>query len=184
MATPLPPPLSRTPRKPATAATAKPNINKKEFSPKLSLGGLNLNVFSHSGNTAAAPAAADTGNGSTTTAAKGLPGSDFMSNEDIHRYCEAGRKLARTRSVTSAFDAEALEAMLRQIPDTSGSMGGARMRARRVARWAKRIAKAEQMIGKWYAALFAAFEREYESEINKLGRGRTQPKPRAAFTFR
>ncbi|MBQ1163620.1 hypothetical protein KBZ21_37110, partial [Streptomyces sp. A73] len=77
-----------------------------------------------------------------------MPGSDFLSNEDIRAFCEDGRKKARTRAVERALDAERLEGRLRNIPDTSGSMGGARARARRVTRPLRRVAQAEKLIAK------------------------------------
>lgn len=105
----------------------------------------------------------------------GAPGGDFTSNEDIRAYCEWSRKQARDRSVATAMDIDMLEARLRSIPDVTGSMSGARSRAKRVARWGRRIAQAEKLIAKWYAALYGAFEREYEAELVKIGRGRRGP---------
>lgn len=121
------------------------------------------------------------GNGA---AAKGMPGGDFTSNEDIQAYCEHGRKDARKRAVERSLDAAVLEGRLQNIPDTMGSMSGSRARARRVVRWLKRIAQAEKLIAKWYAALFAAFEREFESELMKIGKGRQQQKPNHRFNWR
>ena len=68
-----------------------------------------------------------------------------------------------------------LEARLKCIPDVTGSMNGARARAKRVVRWGRRIAQAEKLIARWYAALYGAFEREYEAELVKIGRGRRGP---------
>lgn len=116
--------------------------------------------------------------------AKGAPGGDFMSNEDIRAFCEAGRKDARIRAVNRALDAATLEGRLANIPDQYGSMAGSRSRARRVVRWLKRVAAAEKMIARWYAALYAAFEREYESELMKIGRGRMQGPTRQPFSWR
>ncbi|MCX5137601.1 plasmid transfer protein TraA [Streptomyces sp. NBC_00340] len=117
-------------------------------------------------------------------AAKGAPGGDFMSNEDIRAFCEAGRKDARIRAVNRALDAATMEGRLSNIPDQYGSLSGSRARARRVVRWLKRVAAAEKMIARWYAALYAAFEREYESELMKIGRGRTQVQHRQPFNWR
>ncbi|MDR3082126.1 MAG: hypothetical protein LBV60_14580 [Streptomyces sp.] len=117
-------------------------------------------------------------------AAKATPGGDFTSNEDIQAYCEHGRKDARKRAVERALDAAMLEGRLQNIPDTMGSMSGARARARRVVRWLKRIAQAEKLIAKWYAALYSAFEREYEAELMKIGKGRQQQKPHSRFNWR
>lgn len=117
-------------------------------------------------------------------AAKGVPGGDFTSNEDIQAYCEHGRKEARKRAVERALDAAMLEGRLQNIPDVMGSMSGARARSRRVTRWLKRIAQAEKLIAKWYAALYSAFEREYEAELMKIGKGRQQQKPQNHFGWR
>jgi hypothetical protein len=115
---------------------------------------------------------------------KGAPGGDFLSNEDIRAFCEDGRKKSRQRAVERSLDAEMLEGRLRNIPDTYGSMSGARARARRVTRHLKRIAQAEKLIAKGYAALYSAFEREYESELMKIGKGRQQQKPSPRFHWR
>jgi hypothetical protein len=118
------------------------------------------------------------GGRSGSAKAKGLtgaPGGDFLNNEDIRAYCEWSRKQARDRSVATAMDVDMLEARLKSIPDVTGSMSGARARAKRVVRWGRRIAQAEKLIAKWYAALYGAFEREYEAELVKIGRGRRGP---------
>ncbi|MFD4921168.1 plasmid transfer protein TraA [Streptomyces goshikiensis] len=114
---------------------------------------------------------------------KSAPGSDFTSNEDIHAYANHGRKLYRDRSGLTAMDAEALVTILRHIPDTSGSFAGARIRAAKVARPLKRIAALEKTIAKLYVALYAGFQREFEAELNKIGKGRAQQAPRTPFNW-
>lgn len=147
--------------------------------------GLNITVVKQTGGSGGNGA----GQSGTTTAgpagsgASGTPGSSFMSNADIRTFCEHVRKNARTRTTERAMDAEQLQAVLQTIPDLNGSLGGSRARARRVSRHLKRIAKAEQLIAKEATALFAAFEREYESNARTVGRGRPAPAPRAKFTF-
>lgn len=111
------------------------------------------------------------------------PGSNFSSNEDIHAYANHGRRTARDRASELAMDAEALETILRMIPDASGSFAGARIRAMKVARPLKRIAAAEKLIAKLYVQLYATFQKEYEAELNKVGKGRTRQQPRAPFTW-
>lgn len=128
-----------------------------------------VNVMKNGG----APTAATAGQNGTST---GTPGGDFMSNEDIRAFSEHARKAARKRAVERALDAEMLEARLRNIPDQYGNMSGSRARARRVSRHLKRIAQAEKLIAKYAAALYAAFEREYEAELMKIGKARTQQK--------
>ncbi|MCQ8195426.1 plasmid transfer protein TraA [Streptomyces rugosispiralis] len=158
---------ARAPR-PAPGRSPKYNIEKINLMPDVS--GLvpplsfNYTKVVHNGG----------GRGSGSTPAKSAPGSDFLSNEDIRAYCEWSRKQARDRSTTTAMDIDMLEARLKSIPDVTGSMQGARARAKRVARWGRRIAQAEKLIAKWYAALYGAFEREYEAELVRIGRGRTQ----------
>ncbi|WP_327300403.1 plasmid transfer protein TraA [Streptomyces goshikiensis] len=124
-------------------------------------------------------------NGSAAPAAapKGAPGSDFTSNEDIHAYSNHGRRQARDRASLTAMDAEALQAILKNIPDASGSFAGARIRAMKVSRPLKKIAAAEKLIAKLYVQLYAGFQREFEAELNKVGKGRVQKQPRAPFTW-
>jgi hypothetical protein len=110
-----------------------------------------------------------------------IPGSDFMSNEDIRAFCEYLRKEARNRATERAMDADHLEAVLKTIPDLGGSLGGARARARRVSRWMKKIAAAEKNIQKYAASVYATFEREYESDLRKIGKARHQVKPSRNF---
>lgn len=119
-----------------------------------------------------------------TSGKSGVPGASFMSNEDIHAFAEHVRKEGRTRAAERAMDAEQLEEVLRHIPDTNGSLVGARMRARRVSRHLKRIAKAEQLIAKEGAALYASFEREYDAELRKVGRGRPAQSKPSGFGWR
>lgn len=130
---------------------------------------------------APAPAVGPTGAGSA--AATGTPGGDFLSNEDIHAYCEAGRKAARQRAVERALDAAVLEGRLGSVPDSLGRASGSRMRARKVSKHLKRIAAAEKLIAKWYAVMYGTFEREYEAELLSISRGRTK-QPRQHFRWR
>lgn len=116
------------------------------------------------------------------TSAKGTPGGDFMSNEDIHAWSESIRKDGRRRAVERALDAEHLESVLRHIPDSTGSAAGAWMRARRVSRHAKKIARAEQAIAKAAAQMYAQFQREYEAELRKVSAGRPAQQ-RTRFQF-
>ncbi|MFJ6316053.1 plasmid transfer protein TraA [Streptomyces californicus] len=113
-----------------------------------------------------------------------VPGSDFMSNEDIRAFCEYLRKDSRNRATERAMDADHLEAVLRTIPDASGSLHGSRPRARRVARWLRKIAAAEKNIQKYSAMVYGTFEREYESDLRKVGKGRHQPPPASKFGWR
>lgn len=145
---------------------------------KTKIGGFNPTVSVNIGKGAAPAADANAGG----SGSKGTPGGDFMSNEDIRTWCEHVRKQARNRAVERSMDAEQLQAVLRHIPTSDGSMGGALMRARRVSRHLRRIARAEQVIAKAAAAAYAQFEREYEAELRKVARARPQ-QPAARFSF-
>ncbi|WP_225794759.1 plasmid transfer protein TraA [Streptomyces aculeolatus] len=172
MATPIPRPSAPAPNgRPTPNGRGRPSAP----APKIKNGGgfntsLNptINITKIQGG---APAPAVTKDGQ-----QGSPGGDFMSNEDIRAFSEYVRKAARKRAVERALDAEMLEARLRNIPDGYGSMSGSRARARRVSRHLKRIAQAEKLIAKYGSALYAAFEREYEAELMKIGKARTQQK--------
>lgn len=121
------------------------------------------------------------GNGGTGT--KSIPGADFTSNEDIRAFSNHLRKEARNKAVERSLDAEQLEAILRNIPDQHGTMAGSRARARRVSRHLKRIAAAEKLIAKLATGLYSSFEREFDAELTKIGRGRVQPQPRTPFSW-
>lgn len=137
-----------------------------------------LNISVGGGTAQGSPAAA-----AAAASAKGTPGGDFMSNEDIHAWSEHIRKEGRRRAVERALDAEHLESVLRHVPDSSGSMAGSLMRARRVTRHLKKIARAEQAIAKAAAQAYAQFQREYEAELRQVGKGRTVQQQRSRFQF-
>ncbi|MGQ4353190.1 plasmid transfer protein TraA [Streptomyces drozdowiczii] len=113
-----------------------------------------------------------------------IPGSDFMSNEDIRAFCEYHRKQSRNGATELAMDADHLVTVLRTIPDTTGSLSGSRARARRVSRWLKKAAAAEKAKQKYFAALYGTFEREYESNLRRVGKGRTQAQRPTKFGWR
>ena len=141
---------------------------------------INVNDKGHPTNNTAGQAGQQGGNGQ----GKGTPGADFMSNEDIRAFSEHLRKEARNRAVTRSMDAAQLEARLRNIPAADGRMHGSRARARRVTRYLKLIAAGEKAIAKWSTALYSAFEREFEAELIKIGKGRTQPRTGQRFNWR
>lgn len=118
------------------------------------------------------------GGGGGRTSPRDTPGSGFSSDEDIRAYCESVRKDSRPRAVLRSMDAEALEAVLRQIPDVQGSMGASRARARRVTRHLRRIAAAEKLIAKQAGAMWATFTREYEAQLPQVSSGRPRSEPR------
>lgn len=174
MATPTRPNMRKVPT-PQSAGTK--NINKTG-------GGFNLKPtlnITVAGGPQAAGAPAQTGGGQGQ---QGTPGGDFTSNEEIRAFAEYVRKQARNRAVERSMDAAQLEARLRNIPSSDGSMSGARARARRVTRYLKLIAAAEKAIAKWATALYSAFEREYEAELIKIGKGRAQTQQTQRFNWR
>jgi hypothetical protein len=175
---PVPPVPTVKPRTtaPPTAVTKTRNGGGLNITPSINPS-VNINLQKNVGTQA-------NGTGANGAAGKGMPGGDFMSNEDIRAYSEHGRREARKRAVERSLDAAMLEGRLQNIPDAMGSMSGARARARRVTRWLKRIAQAEKLIARWYAALYAAFEREFEAELMKIGKGRMQQKPHSRFNWK
>ncbi|MEU7177250.1 MULTISPECIES: plasmid transfer protein TraA [Streptomyces] len=170
------PPRPTTPPSAGTKHITK-NRNGGGFNPSI-----NPSLTIGMPGTKSAPAAAA---GPAPSARGGsVPGADFMSNEEIQKFCEYLRKEARTRATERALDADHLEAVLSAIPDLSGALGGARARARRVSRHLKRVAAAEKNIQKYLAATYATFEREFDSELRKIGKGRIQPPKRTPFGWR
>ncbi|MFI7274113.1 plasmid transfer protein TraA [Streptomyces sp. NPDC049879] len=141
---------------------------------------LTININKNSGRPAGTPIGQSAAGQAADQAA---PGAEFMTNEDIRSFSEHVRKVARNKAVERSMDAEHLAQVLRHIPTADGSMAGARMRARRVARHLKAIASAEKLIAKQAAALYASFEREFESDLRKVGKARPAKQPRAPFTF-
>lgn len=172
-----------TPPRPRTAPTAgaAPSTMKSKtgggFNPSGSVAFNKTTIINGGGSTAGQPGAGPGTGGK-------VPGSDFMGNEDIRAFCEHHRKQSRNGATELAMDADHLEAVLRTIPDANGRLNGSRARARRVSRWLKKAAAADKAKQKYFASLYGTFEREYESELRKIGKGRTQPKPRQPFGWR
>ncbi|RBL85109.1 hypothetical protein DDE05_19345, partial [Streptomyces cavourensis] len=100
-----------------------------------------------------------------------------MSNEDIRAFCEHHRKQSRNGATELALDADHLETVLRAIRDPNGTIGGSRARARRVTRWLKKAAAAQKAQQKYFAALYATFEREFDSNLRTVGKARSQQRP-------
>ncbi|WP_405699109.1 hypothetical protein OG209_05305 [Streptomyces sp. NBC_01383] len=171
-----------TPPKPTNGATtaSPPTVNNSKtgggFNPSVSLGFTKVTQKGAAGTVG--QQAGPGGTAATGTGGK-IPGSDFMSNEDIRAFCEYHRKKSRNGATELAMDADHLEAVLRAIPDLTGSLGGSRARARRVSRWLKKAAAADKAKQKYFASVYATFEREYDSDLRKVGKGtrspRTQP---------
>ncbi|MEW1754718.1 plasmid transfer protein TraA [Streptomyces angustmyceticus] len=124
------------------------------------------------------------GGGAAAGGRRGVPGADFMSNDDIRAFCEYIRKDSRNRATERSMDADHLEAVLKTIPDSMGSRSGARARARRVSRWLKKIAAAEKNIQKYAAMTYGTFEREYEANLRSISPGRPKQQHRQPFNWR
>ncbi|MDI5967150.1 plasmid transfer protein TraA [Streptantibioticus silvisoli] len=125
------------------------------------------------------PAPAPVGRGRENS----IPGSSFATDDDIRAWCEAVRKDSRTAATERSMDADLLESVLKTIPDTTGSRQGSRARARRVSRWAKKIAAAEKAKQKYAATLYGTFVREYETELARVSAGRPKQPARRTFQF-
>jgi len=82
------------------------------------------------------------------------------------------------------MDADHLESILRTVRDPNGTLGGSRARARRVTRWLKKAAAADKAKQKYFASLYATFEREFESDLRKIGKARGQQRPARPFGWR
>ncbi|MDI3408315.1 plasmid transfer protein TraA [Streptomyces cavernicola] len=123
------------------------------------------------------------GKGPAGTSKGGVPGADFMSNEDIRAYCEYRRKKARDLATELAMDFDYLQAALATIPDVNGSRSGARGRARRVARPGKKAAAAAKNMQKYFAQIFGNFEREFDSALRQVGKGRIQERNKVSSKF-
>ncbi|MFF1650153.1 plasmid transfer protein TraA [Streptomyces sp. NPDC058240] len=146
------------------------------FNPSLNLTVNEKVAMPHSVGQPGTPGAQQVGGGK-------VPGSDFMSNEDIRAYCEHYRKRARNLATEMAMDADHLEAVLRTIPDPAGALGGSRARARRVTRWLKKASAAQKAQQKYFASLYGTFEREFESNLRSI-KARQQQKPARTFGWR
>lgn len=165
---------ARRERRTQVVQRSRSQTKKRSLTININKGGAQSTVGSSGG--------AQNGSGASDSA---LPGSDFNSNEDIRAFSNALRAQARRRAIERSMDGEQLREVLRHIPGADGSKSGSRARARRVARHLTVIATAEKLIARHSTALYAAFEREFESDLSKVGRGRTdrERKPAGDFKF-
>ncbi|WP_432008705.1 plasmid transfer protein TraA [Streptomyces bacillaris] len=168
------------PRRPPTNGTHPGGVDNSKnrtgggFNPKVGLT-LNKTVVQGAGTVGGAGTGAGTGGK--------VPGSDFMSNEDIRAFCEHHRKEARNGATELALDSDHMETVLRAIADPNGTLGGSRARARRVTRWLKKAAAARKAEQKCFSALYATFEREYDSNLRTVGKARSQQRPTRNFNW-
>lgn len=105
---------------------------------------------------------------------------EFFTNADIRNYCEQGRAAFLQLSFELAMAAEVLQAVLKEVPDADGRPFGSQFRARRVARHLKKAADDAKDAAANAARTYAAFQREYDPELNRTGRPRP---PRRSFDF-
>lgn len=176
-------PTVNQPRQPRN--TSAPTVNKTRvgggFNPSVNPS-FNISMTKNgtqgtTGNSAGQAASAPSGRGGS------VPGADFMSNEDIRAFCEYHRKKSRNEATELAMDADHLEAVLKTIPDTTGSRSGSRARARRVTRWIKKASAAKKNSQKYFAMAYGTFEREFEPELRTINKARPKQNHRAPFKF-
>ncbi|MEU9764021.1 plasmid transfer protein TraA [Nonomuraea sp. NPDC003707] len=111
-----------------------------------------------------------------------LPAPEFTSPAQIRNYCNTLRAAAVMLSIEVAMGAEILKGVLSTVPDPEGRMGGAQRRAFKVHRKLQRSADELRNAAKLAAATYAAFQQEYEEEINRV-RHRARPQqPRMNWT--
>ena len=172
-----------TPPRPRTAPTNGTQPSSVTNSKSRTGGGFNPSL-GVSVNKTVVQGAAGAGSGTAGGTGGKVPGSDFMSNEDIRAFCEYHRKQSRNGATELAMDADHLESILRTIRDPNGTLGGSRARARRVTRWLKKAAAAEKAKQKYFASLYGTFEREFESDLRTIGKARAQQNPTRSFGWR
>lgn len=115
-----------------------------------------------------------TGGGAAVPAQRGghsdaaLPAPDFTSPADVRNYCNALRALMVGVSFEVAMGAEILKGVLGTVPDPEGRLGGSKARAWRVSRKLTKAADSAAAAAKNAAACYAAFQQQYEEEINRV----------------
>lgn len=169
--------MANTPPPRGAATGGRPGANKAKtfgatFSP-----GLNINV--NAGNkTTSGGVPAQGGRGGGAHPATVLPDPEFNSPSEIRQYCNALRALATGLSFELSMASEILSVTLQQVPDPDGKPFGSRLRARRVSRKLAKSADAFKAAAVNAAATYAAFQQEFQGEINAV-RHRARPRPTA-----
>ncbi|KAA6220281.1 sporulation protein SsgA [Streptomyces filamentosus] len=105
-----------------------------------------------------------------------MPEPDFSSPAQVRAYCNHLRATAVALSIEVAMGAEILKSVLAAVPDPEGRIGGSRLRAAKVARKLQKSADELRNAAKLAAATYAAFQQEYQEEINRV---RHHARPRA-----
>lgn len=115
-----------------------------------------------------------TANGAAVPAQRGahpdaaLPAPEFTSPADVRNYCNTLRALMVGLSFEVAMGAEILKGVLATVPDPQGRIGGSKARAWRVSRKLTKAADSAAAAAKNAAACYAAFQQQYEEEINRV----------------
>lgn len=97
-----------------------------------------------------------------------LPAPEFTNPAQVRNYCNTLRAAGVTLSIEVAMAAEILESVLAAVPDPEGRAFGSRIRARKVSRKMRKAADDLRGAAKNAAACYAAFQQEYEEEINRV----------------
>ncbi|MEU8756238.1 plasmid transfer protein TraA [Streptomyces chartreusis] len=107
---------------------------------------------------------------------------EFLSAGHVRAFSERGRKAMRQAAMDFSYAAEALKAVLREVPPPQGEgRGQMYMKANRVARSYKRAATACQAASAHSARTWPAFMREYEPWLNQFGGPKPQPRRNMNF---
>ncbi|MCW5254722.1 sporulation protein SsgA [Streptomyces sp. SHP 1-2] len=97
-----------------------------------------------------------------------LPTPEFTSPAEVRNYCNSLRALMVTVSFEVAMGAEILKGVLATVPDPDGRLGGSKARAWRVSRKLSKAAESAKEAAVNAAACYAAFQQQYEEEINRV----------------
>ena len=107
---------------------------------------------------------------------------EFLSAGHVRAFSERGRRAMRQAAMDFSYAAEALKAVLREVPPPQGEGRGQMWaKANRVARSYKRAANAAQAASAHSARTWPAFMREYAPQLNTYGGPR--PSPRKNMNF-
>lgn len=107
---------------------------------------------------------------------------EFLSAGHVRAFSERGRKAMRQAAMDFSYAAEALKAVLREVPPPHGeSRGRMYAKANRTARSLKRAANAAQAASAHSARTWPAYMREYADQLNQYGGPQPQRARRMNF---
>ncbi|WP_240450144.1 plasmid transfer protein TraA [Streptomyces sp. S1] len=149
---------------PRPASDPKNDATKFGFSPAFTI---NMSSSKSTTTTTTGGAPAPTGGGRPHSEAS-LPAPEFTSPADVRNYCNALRALMVGVSFEVSMGAEILKGVLATVPDPEGRLGASKARAWRVSRKLAKSAEAAAAAAKNAAACYAAFQQQYEEEINRV----------------